>query len=158
MIARNASHSRTFAGTAHGAAPRIYLLALALAACGSGSEPPSESASPPPALAPVWAAARDRGIEFRAIGQEPGWLLEIDEENSILVAVDYGRDSVRTPVPAPELREGVRVYRAQTEAHTLHVTIEETPCQDTMSGDPFPATVTVVLDGRTYSGCGRVLQ
>ncbi|HEY6362032.1 MAG TPA: MliC family protein [Vicinamibacterales bacterium] len=30
-----------------------------------------------------WQEARDRGVDFRAVGQEPGWHLEIDDGESI---------------------------------------------------------------------------
>jgi uncharacterized membrane protein len=30
-------------------------------------------------------------------------------------------------------------------------------CEDSMSGRPFPATVTVTLNGRSFHGCGESL-
>lgn len=83
--------------------PRSLLLAL-LAACSASDPTPDpapdaapESAQhhsapldtpPPPAEPPqdtffegsehVWLDARSRGVTFRAIGQEPGWVLEIE--------------------------------------------------------------------------------
>lgn len=106
-----------------------------------------------------WEDARHRGIEFRAVGQEPGWYLEIDEGKQILFVADYGTREITTPVPSPTTIAGGqgREYHAQTEAHDLKVRIVRKPCADVMSGERFPLTVTVTLDGKTYDGCGRRL-
>ena len=110
----------------------------------------------------VWEDAKLRGVDFRAVGNEPGWHLEIDADERIVFVGDYGQRRVVVPTPAPEIDRTVRTttYHAQTEAHTLTVVIEAQPCQDTMSdAEPtFPATVTVRLDGERYRGCGRALR
>lgn len=110
--------------------------------------------------AAAFEAARLRGAVFRALGQEPGWYLEIlpDSGRMALVA-DYGETELRTPLPEPRIDEaaGLRTYEAATGSHRLTVTIESRPCTDAMSGFPFPRTVTVTLDGRALDGCGRPL-
>ncbi|MGH7726613.1 MAG: MliC family protein [Candidatus Eiseniibacteriota bacterium] len=105
----------------------------------------------------VWADAKLRGIDFRATGNEPGWMLEIADGARIDLVLDYGATSVHTPAPPPTV-DGRAVYHAVTEAHDLTVTIEPTPCQDSMSGADFPSRVTVLIDGKTYKGCGRALH
>lgn len=111
-----------------------------------------------PARAP-WEDARLRRAAFRAVGNEPGWHLEIRPDAGIAFVGDYGETEVRTPAPAPEIdpQAGERLYRAATEAHELRVTIREERCQDDMSGEAFPHRVVVVLDGREHRGCGREL-
>ena len=104
-----------------------------------------------------WREARERGIDFRALGQEPGWYLEIDNEKSMRLLYDYAERQATTPVPAPVSAGGVTTYEAVTELHRLRVDIEVRPCSDAMSGEAFPSTVTVVIDGRTLHGCGRFL-
>ena len=106
-------------------------------------------------LADPWQNARERGIDFRAVGQEPGWYLEIDNEKSMRLFYDYAERQATTPVPVPVSSGGTTTYDAVTEAHRLRVNIEERECSDTMSGEPFPRTVTVTIDGRTLRGCGR---
>jgi putative lipoprotein len=104
-----------------------------------------------------WVEASGRGIDFRAVGQEPGWYLEIDNEHVMHLVYDYAERTATTPVPAPVVSsEGVS-YTAVTDAHRLAVVIEPRPCSDAMSGQPFPSTVTVTIDGRTLRGCGRSL-
>lgn len=105
-----------------------------------------------------WAEAKARGIDFRATGNEPGWLLELDADLQIEFVGDYGSYRVITPVPVPDLDSPQRSsYHAVTESHDLLLTIETKPCQDSMSGVQFPQQVRILLDGRAYNGCGKPL-
>lgn len=106
----------------------------------------------------VWEDARQRGIEFRALGNEPGWHLEIEKGRRIVFVTDYGKTKTYTPVPQPTVSGGRATYRIRTEAHDLTVLIERRICRDTMSGEAFEAFVMVRLDGREYRGCGQALQ
>jgi heat shock protein HslJ/uncharacterized membrane protein/membrane-bound inhibitor of C-type lysozyme len=103
-----------------------------------------------------WERARALGVDFRAVGQEPGWVVEIEPRRQILFLGDYGRTRVVTPAPEPNTAaDGARIYEVRTEAHDLVVEIRETACSDVMSGEPFTHTVTVRVDGDTLRGCGR---
>jgi putative lipoprotein len=108
----------------------------------------------------VWENAKLRGVDFRALGNEPGWYAEIDDGERITIVTGYGQTRVRTPAPAPEIdpQAARTTYRVRTEAHDLTITIEGKACRDTMSGEAFSSTVAVVLDGRQYRGCGRALR
>jgi putative lipoprotein len=107
----------------------------------------------------IWEHAARQGIDFRAIGQEPGWLLEIDEGKQVMMLADYGEKRVVMPAAAPQIdpKTGRKIYRLKTEAHRLNIEITNQPCADVMSGERYPATVVVTLDGREYRGCGRAL-
>ncbi len=100
---------------------------------------------------------RDR--DFRAIGQEPGWQLEIRKGVEMRLTYDYAKGMAVTPAPAAHLDSGsgTRTYHAVTEANDLRVVIVPVACTDSMSGRPFPATVSVTLNGRTFRGCGEEL-
>jgi uncharacterized membrane protein len=112
----------------------------------------------PLVLAAALSCGPPRWQDFRAIGQEPGWLMEI-EGGQITLAMDYGERRVTAPAPEPETpRAGLVIYRVRTPEHAITITIEDRPCQDIMSGEAFPSAVTVVLDGREYRGCGRALR
>lgn len=106
-----------------------------------------------------WADARFRGALFRAVGNEPGWHLEIHPDRLVLVR-QFGDERAVVPNPGEQTEPGQPVSRwhAVTEAHELSVTVEARACTDIMSGEIFPATVTATLDGREYSGCGRRLD
>jgi uncharacterized membrane protein len=108
-----------------------------------------------------WESAKQRGIDFRAVGNEPGWYLEIDDGVRILAVVDYGEKRVEMPAPPPAMTDADtrRIsYLVQTEAHRMSIVIAEVPCADVMSGEEFPARVTLTLDGKEYQGCGRSLR
>jgi heat shock protein HslJ/membrane-bound inhibitor of C-type lysozyme len=105
----------------------------------------------------IAADARLRGVEFRALGNEPGWLLEIFGDR-IDFAYDYGQAKVTTPrPPVKSAGRAVTEYHAITEAYDLRVRITERACCDVMSGEAFSARVDIVLNGKGYSGCGGSL-
>jgi putative lipoprotein len=107
-----------------------------------------------------WQAAKIRGVDFRALGQEPGWYLEITNGEQIKYVGNYGQDTVYTPVPDPQIdkRQGQTIYRAETKAHNLTLEISDSSCTDSMSGFEFPSTVSITVNGETYRGCGRSLR
>jgi len=106
----------------------------------------------------AWAAARIRGVDFRALGQEPGWILEITRDKQISYIGNYGRDTLNTTVPKAEKNDNQITYNVHANTHNLKVAIKDKPCNDSMSGFRFPKSVTVTLDGNTYHGCGRSLN
>jgi uncharacterized membrane protein len=105
-----------------------------------------------------WLRAAAEGVTFRAIGQEPGWVFHRFGDRGFLVAFANG-DTVQTPVPREERTPaaGTTRWDARTEAHHLVVTIAPTPCTDTISGEAFPSTLTLEVDGKLLRGCGRPL-
>lgn len=105
-----------------------------------------------------WAVAKLRGIDFRAMGQEPGWILEITEGEQIKYIGNYGQDTVYTPAPEPKVQtSGKTIYRAETKAHSLSIQIRDSSCTDAMNGAQFPATVHIQINGEKYKGCGKKL-
>jgi putative lipoprotein len=151
---------------------RSLILALALASC---SAPPAKHNASPAAEAPAaeasaanqqsnlarmpsWEAARAAGVDFRAVGQEPGWMIDIYTRGIIQFVWDYGESYAAFAVAEPTYpQEGSTRYQAHSDGRSLVVTIRRAPCEDSMSGEDFPASVEVVIDGRTLSGCGRSL-
>jgi heat shock protein HslJ/uncharacterized membrane protein len=101
--------------------------------------------------------ARDR--DFRAIGQEPGWQLEIRKGAEMRLTYDYGKGMAVTQAPKLQVdsSSGRRTYHASTEGNDLSVVIVPVPCNDSMNGRAFPATVSVTLNGKTFRGCGEEL-
>jgi len=154
---------------------RALVLVLFIAACGQASDPPTTDApaADPPAQAeaalpaaqtpqealaamPNWETARAAGVDFRAVGQEPGWLLDIYTRGIVKFAWDYGENYAEFAIAEPTYpQEGVTRYEASSDGRALVVTIRRMPCSDAMSGQPYPSSVEVVIDGRTLIGCGR---
>lgn len=105
-----------------------------------------------------WEEARRRGVDFRAVGQEPGWYLEIAHARQILFVAAYGSQRVLFPTPEPVLDEEREIYEATDASHSLRVEVSLQHCIDTMSGEVFDSRVQVSLDGKHYEGCGEALE
>jgi putative lipoprotein len=106
----------------------------------------------------VWEDARLSGIDFRGVGQEPGWLLEIRDGEAIRFVHSYGEREVNVPAPTATREASATVYRASTEAHEITITLVNEACSDAMSGEAFDTSVSIELDGEAYAGCGRYLR
>ena len=105
-----------------------------------------------------WQAARLRGIRFRALGQEPGWLLEIIPDQKLTFVSDYGQDTLTTQQYQLKTDNSGRIYTATVDGRSLKVTVSNAQCTDVMSGFTFPRTVSVTLAENTYTGCGQSLS
>ncbi|MHB1169991.1 MAG: COG3650 family protein, partial [Longimicrobiales bacterium] len=158
----------------HGTRTRATLLfmMIGLAAC-AGTDAPGAGgdvgADPVPndtdpfesfeGSAAVWEGARERGVRFRAVGQEPGWLIEVTPQQQIHVLADYGEITFDAPWSEPVRDDdGTLTYLTSTAAHTVRIVVREIPCSDTMSGEEFPLAVVLELDERALYGCGRMLD
>ena len=110
--------------------------------------------------AAVWEGAKLRGVSYRAIGQEPGWVLEIDRDKGFLLVTGYGEQRDRIPYAEPVSDASTRSsrYESKLEGETLVVEIVGENCRDTMSGEAFSSRVTVEWRGATLRGCGRALH
>jgi heat shock protein HslJ/uncharacterized lipoprotein YbaY len=88
---------------------------------------------------------------LRAQGNEPGWSLRIGGERLTLLT-NYGAHRLETALPEPEADNGTTRYRISDPP--LSVRIDERRCSDTMTGMPYPLTVTLETPERTLTGCG----
>lgn len=107
----------------------------------------------------VWQEAKLRGIDFRAVGNEPGWVLEIQGEN-LSLQTDYGKQQYLFELAAmvEDQASATTVYSASSDKHSIEVTLRGESCQDTMADKSYQTTVTIALDDRTLSGCGMALH
>lgn len=110
--------------------------------------------------AAVWEHAKLNGADFRAVGQEPGWHLEIRRADTVVLVSDYGtaRHTFPWAEPVGEPRVPRTTYWLQSGAEELRVVVEPGPCSDTMSGEQFETRVTLWLNGQKLQGCGRALH
>jgi putative lipoprotein len=108
----------------------------------------------------IWENAKLNGIDFRAVGNEPGWYLEITASDKIRFVSNYGQDRHEFTTPKPKIDKQARMttYTTYNDTNTLTVVIRGRPCQDSMSGESFATTVTVILDNTKFQGCGRALH
>jgi putative lipoprotein len=108
-----------------------------------------------PGAAPS-AEARGRGTTFRALGNEPSWILEISPQQ-LTVITELGERRTEFPYRDPAVAGARTTYRSFVGTQELVVAIDRVPCSDTMSGELFDNTVTVTFEGATLYGCGRAL-
>jgi D-alanyl-D-alanine dipeptidase len=101
-----------------------------------------------------------KSIDFRAVGNEPGWSLELTKGEYLFLTTNYGRDSYKFKTPPPLINEksGQTVYKTENQGNRITVIIEDQPCTDTMSGMHFETSVTVILNDQKLTGCGKALH
>lgn len=90
---------------------------------------------------------------FRARGNEPGWLLDIDRGEMTLISLQ-GIKRLVAPTPPPQRTAAFTRYAARADGTDVTVTVFERVCRDTMTGMPHPNAVEVLLDGGKLTGCG----
>jgi putative lipoprotein len=105
----------------------------------------------------IWHEAKLRGVAFRAVGQEPGWLLEISDGAEILLVLDYGESRKSYPFVEPVVYQEERMTRYIIDEGELIIEIRGQHCEDVMSGEQFEVSVTIIMPDRRLAGCGRAL-
>lgn len=153
------------------------LLAAIFSVCscasGGSSAPAADSSSKAPTDTAATATEPDssflgkkraEGIDFYAVGQEPGWSLNLDKEKIFSFSTFDGIVMNTPPVAGIVSADGnTTTYEASVEMGELRITITHEACTDIMSGQAFTHRVQVRIrrgidkDYRTYEGCGRSL-
>ncbi len=105
----------------------------------------------------VWYKAKLRGVSFRAIGQEPAWLLEISKGTELLLVTNYGETRASFSYVEPVVHQEKHRTTFVLGADSAVIENLDRPCQDIMSGEQFPASVTIRQSDTTLHGCGRTL-
>jgi len=138
--------------------PLFGALILFVAACDE-TQPTSEPEGvfDESSINSVWHKAKLRGVAFRAVGQEPGWLLEITNGIEILLVTDYGEHRTSYPYVEPIVHQEERRTEFITGEDGTIVEIRGVPCRDSMSGEKFEVSVTIKQTDRELKGCGRAL-
>lgn len=97
-----------------------------------------------------------RSPPFRAVGQEPGWVLDFRDDGTMLFQYAYGESATSAGIPRPTVDPATKARTWKTAGATgdLVVVIEPKSCADGMSGLPYETTVTVTYRGTAYRGCG----
>lgn len=104
-----------------------------------------------------WRQARLRGVDFRAVGQEPGWLAELGTgpQAWLDLQLDYGARTLR--VAATRRLADAAGVAGEADGEPVELRIRPQSCVDTMSGEAFEATVELRVGDRRLAGCGRFL-
>ena len=92
---------------------------------------------------------------FRAVGQEPGWLLEIYRDHTLRFLYNYGEEEILAPITAFG-QSGVQyTYQSHSDAGVFNIEIALGTCYDTMSGEAYTALVILRFNEQTYDGCAN---
>lgn len=87
---------------------------------------------------------------YRAQGNEPGWTIEI-AGGQMRYSGDYGATRINASLPDPIVLDGALRYAP--EGADLALTLTPALCHDSMSGLPYPHSVTLDTGGARLSGC-----
>ena len=104
--------------------------------------------------------ARVRGVTFRGVGNEPGWLLEIGPDNRVMFEDGYGSMRVvfQSLPPLSNTQPGVTIHQNTSSAYQMKITLRRQTCADTMSDETFPYSVDIEVEGAKRRGCGQTLR
>lgn len=144
----------------------LSISVIALSACASEQTPSSEtvstpmgSSTPATAQASPWEQAKARGIAFRGIGNEPGWLVEVGagETPALPAELDYGERKIEVARTQP--LPGAAGYAGATrEGVEVKLQLQREECSDGMSDQAYPLSAKLSVADKTYAGCGRFVQ
>ena len=104
----------------------------------------------------AWRQKGEQGIDFYAIGNEPFWNIEIDNERMILFKVADWQKPVIVPIEKPSMFRDSIVYLIP-DSNKLRITIFNEFCSDGMSDFLYEQKVQVRYKGQLYKGCGMYL-
>ncbi len=73
-------------------------------------------------VAAVWEKAKLSGVDFRASGFEPGWHLEIKNDEKTLFVTNYGNERYEFVTPKPEVNDetGETIYRFKQKKYKVN--------------------------------------
>jgi len=117
-----------------------------------GSCSRSDRASP-------WNEAKSRNIAFRAVGNEPGWYVEVSggEASALLAELDYGERTLDIANAKPLSNAVSGFFGIATDGTNVELRIKREACNDGMSGEAFEAAAELVVGDKSYKGCGAFL-
>ena len=109
--------------------------------------------------AAIREGARLRGVDYRAMGNEPGWHLEITDGGTSRYVGDYGTTVIEYPTPLPGAGRGGGeiTYVWADDVFRIAISLLPEPCQDTMADVDYPWTASVDVNGRKFNGCAWAL-
>ncbi len=92
-------------------------------------------------------------IEALALGGTPAWQIELSPAGVTYASLDERGTLVFPPVGTAWDADGALRYEGRTETATLSLALEPGRCRDTATGNWYPLSAQVVLNGTAYRGC-----
>ncbi|NHK26530.1 hypothetical protein FF098_001255 [Parvularcula flava] len=110
-----------------------------------------------PDFKPGSKRAADGQVDFTAIGQEPGWILELTAGQDVTIEWQYATKSATFPFEQTDDMEGPLDLSMQSGSDTLELTVIREDCMDPMNGSEYAYSVTAVINSERLRGCGEWL-
>ena len=108
-------------------------------------------------IAATFERAKFEGVAFRAIGNEPGWILNIMPDNKVVFITNLGKDKIHFKVEKQVSDKNSIEYRLRSNHNLLFLRIESRVCKDTMADREYESSVYLNFDGNELRGCGKGL-
>jgi len=109
--------------------------------------------------ASVLEDAKLRGVDYRASGNKPAWVMEIAGGNMVFIP-DYGKTPHEFAISGHDLSRETRTvtYTSSTPNNTISTRIIGKTCSNGVSEKRFETTVKIEFNGMLYTGCGQGLR
>lgn len=101
--------------------------------------------------------ARARGVTFRALGNEPGWVLEVGPGSGLSWTTNFGELRYDFDQAQAATTDGAVTYLAQQGTNAIKATARAERCIDD-GGIEFDHVVSVEFEGQQLRGCGSRLN
>ncbi|MEJ6949828.1 YbaY family lipoprotein [Natronospora cellulosivora (SeqCode)] len=100
--------------------------------------------------------AREEISTFKALGQEPGWSLEVIEDKNLTLITNYGESKLNVSMNQVKknIINNVLSYSIETSLFTMKIEVIKEEYTDTMSGKKYPYTVKVRISDKELIGGG----
>lgn len=106
-----------------------------------------------------WNDAAARGVAYRAMGNEPGWMAEVSTgaDSALHAVLDYGERRIDIAKLQKLAGDDVGFEGKTNDGTPVVLRIEPTSCADGMSGEEFEATAELRVADKAYRGCAAFL-
>jgi membrane-bound inhibitor of C-type lysozyme len=102
--------------------------------------------------------ARVRGVRYRAVGNEPGWELELGPGTRLTWITNFGEQRYDfAAAQATVAADGASVFTAQQGTSAIRATLRPETCVDDGEVEYDHAAI-VEFEGATFRGCGNRLD
>lgn len=143
---------------------QLLPIVLLIIGCKSAVTTPKETVISEPAFAYKQQMENmEKGIYFRANGNEPEWNLKISEKTIEFTSLIPGFESLTGShvEPLRAMDANVKMYRVTDKSVTMSIQIMQQECLNTMSGDKLAYSVRIEIvknNNSTFlSGCGNYI-
>lgn len=107
----------------------------------------------------LWEAAKLSGVNYRGVGHEPEWILEVSEGLSFArILSPLSRLSLSGPIKIEPVEDTPVSILTFTRYPDVSIELSGYRCQDTMDDRVYDSSIEIRMDGQVYRGCGRALH